>query len=229
MLVTRLSKPGTVLGRLASMVYFGRERSSPAGESAQQVGKAFLGRSAALTGFALAIGAPVILPLWMARLPGRAMLIRTVAQPPLAVMSVALVVLVGLQLMGHSIGGAQDRRRVMTRTRALLGWYVLAFAFLATGMPLLLNVVVSRPALDAQVRTVRAGQPVPVPIRIGGFPIVEVSQDCPDPGRMCFDLVDGSQLVYSETGDEVADPLGSERFLHHISGFWYWHHKMRMA
>ncbi len=175
------------------------------------------GQWAALTGLALMIGALGAVLLWWARLPGWMALVRTLGLPMLVVMVVVLTGLVVAQLAGHSVVPG-NRRRLVTRTRLLLGWYVLAGVMLARDVPLLLNVMISGPALESQVRMVRSGRTVTVPNRVGGFPVTGASRDSPGPGQISLDLADDTQLVYSETGGEE-----NNEYLHHITGHWYWY------
>ena len=167
--------------------------------------------------FALAVAVLGLIPLWYARLPDWRLPVRMVSLPFLVMMIVVLAGLAAAQLLGHSIGSSR-RRRTVTRARLLLGWYVLVVVLLARDLPLVLNVVISRPALEAQVRAVRSGRPGTVPERVGGFPVIGLSAGYPAPGKISFDLSGGSQLVYSETVDEPPD-----EYLHHITGHWYWY------
>jgi hypothetical protein len=171
----------------------------------------------ALSVFALAVGVLGLVPLWYARLPDGRLLVRVLSLPLIVLMIVALVGLVGAQLRGYSVGPPR-RRSAVTRTRLLLAWYVLVGVLLVGDLPLVLNVVVSRAALEEQVRAVRAGHPETVPNRLGGFPIIGVSPGYPGDGKISFDLTGGSQLVYSETVSE-----GPQEYLHHIYGHWFWY------
>lgn len=197
----------------------GEQKTRPAQVvTAAQQDQSGRGRSMALTVFALALGALALLPLWNARLPDGRLLVRIVSLPVVVLMIVVLAGLADAEFLGYSVGPPGRHRRVVTRTRLLLAWYVLAGVLLTSDLPLVLNVVISRTALEARVRAVQSGRPGTVPDRLGGFPVIGVSSGYPGPGKTSFDLPGGSQLVYSETADGTP-----QEYLHHIIGRWSWY------